>query len=123
MTHESLPNCFMSNQLVSLWNIAESPLAPSTAAIAATHSPLRRWHEGCSEIRGNELPNKATAPRQTWKRLRPNAPSNGKEVVMVRQRVRKMLPTLGILLYVMLSVFFGSLWFAALSLGMTMLQR
>jgi hypothetical protein len=42
---------------------------------------------------------------------------------MIRQRVRKMLPTLGILLYVTLSVFFGSLWYTALSLGMTMLQR
>jgi hypothetical protein len=42
---------------------------------------------------------------------------------MIRQRVRKMLPTLGILFYVTLSVFFGSLWYAALSLGMTMLQR
>jgi hypothetical protein len=48
---------------------------------------------------------------------------NGKEIVMVRQRVRKMLPTLGVLLYVMLSVFFGSLWYAALSLGLTILQR
>jgi hypothetical protein len=27
------------------------------------------------------------------------------------------------LLYVMLSVFFGSLWYAALSLGLTILQR
>jgi hypothetical protein len=46
-------------------------------------------------------------------------PSNGKEVVMVRQRVQKLLPTLGVLLYVMLSVFFGSLWYAALSFVMT----
>jgi hypothetical protein len=48
---------------------------------------------------------------------------NGEEMVMIRQRVRKVLPTLGILLYVTLSVFFGGLWYAALSLGMTMLQR
>jgi hypothetical protein len=48
---------------------------------------------------------------------------DGKEIIMVRQRVRKMLPTLGLLLYVTLSVFFGGLWYAALSLGMTMLQR
>lgn len=48
---------------------------------------------------------------------------NGKEMVMIRRRVRMMLPTLGILLYVTLSVFFGGLWYAALSLGMTMLQR
>jgi hypothetical protein len=34
-----------------------------------------------------------------------------------------MLPAFGVLLYVMLSVFFGSLWYAALSLGMTMLTR
>jgi hypothetical protein len=42
---------------------------------------------------------------------------------MVRQKVRKALPTIGILLYVILSVLFGSLWYAALSLGMTMLER
>jgi hypothetical protein len=42
---------------------------------------------------------------------------------MVGRTVRKMLPTLGVLLYVTLSVFFGSLWYAALSIGMTMLQR
>jgi hypothetical protein len=42
---------------------------------------------------------------------------------MVRWGIRKMLPTLAVLLYVMLSVFFGSLWYAALSVGMTMLQR
>jgi hypothetical protein len=48
---------------------------------------------------------------------------NGKEIVMIRRRVRKMLPPLGILLYVALSVFFGGLWYAALSLGLTMLQR
>jgi predicted RND superfamily exporter protein len=45
---------------------------------------------------------------------------NGEEMVMIRQRVRKVLPTLGILLYVTLSVFFGGLWYAALSLGVTM---
>jgi hypothetical protein len=42
---------------------------------------------------------------------------------MIRRRVRMMLPTLGILLYATLSVFFGGLRYAALSLGMTMLQR
>jgi hypothetical protein len=42
---------------------------------------------------------------------------------MIRRRVRKMLPTLGILLYVTLSACFAGLWFAALSLGMTLLQR
>jgi len=42
---------------------------------------------------------------------------------MVTQTMRKMLPTLGVLLYVMLSVFFGSLWYAALSLVMTTLTR
>jgi hypothetical protein len=42
---------------------------------------------------------------------------------MVRHRVQKMLPTLGVLLYVVLSVFFGSLWYAALSLVMTTLER
>jgi hypothetical protein len=46
-----------------------------------------------------------------------------KEVGMVRQKVRKVLPTIGILLYVILSVLFGSLWYAALSLAMTMLER
>jgi hypothetical protein len=42
---------------------------------------------------------------------------------MVRQRIQKMLPMLGILLYITLSVFVGSLWYAALSLAMTMLER
>jgi hypothetical protein len=42
---------------------------------------------------------------------------------MVGQRIRKMLPALGILLYVTLSLFFGGLWYAALSVGMAMLQR
>jgi hypothetical protein len=48
---------------------------------------------------------------------------NDKEVVMVRQTTQKILPTFGILLYVMLSVFFGGLWYAALSLGIRMLER
>jgi hypothetical protein len=42
---------------------------------------------------------------------------------MVRQRVQKMLPTLGVLLYVVLSVFFGSLWYAALSFVMASIER
>ena len=42
---------------------------------------------------------------------------------MVSRRIRKVLPTLGILLYVTLSLVFGSLWYAALSVGMAMLHR
>ena len=38
-------------------------------------------------------------------------------------RVKKMLPVFGGLLYVMLSVLFGSVWYAALSMMMTMIER
>jgi hypothetical protein len=38
-------------------------------------------------------------------------------------RVRRMLPVFGVLLYVLLSVLFGSLWYAALSLMMTVIER
>jgi hypothetical protein len=48
---------------------------------------------------------------------------NGEEMLMIRRGVRKVLPTLGVLLYVTLSVLFGGLWYAALSVGMTLLQR
>ena len=41
---------------------------------------------------------------------------------MLRQRIRKMLPTLGVLLYVTLSLFFGSLWYAALSTVMARIK-
>jgi hypothetical protein len=42
---------------------------------------------------------------------------------MIKQQVQKMLPTLAVLLYVMLSLFFGSLWYAVLSLGMMRLEH
>jgi len=42
---------------------------------------------------------------------------------MVSQRVPKMWPMFGILLYVMLGVFFGSIWYAALSFVMTTIER
>jgi hypothetical protein len=38
-------------------------------------------------------------------------------------RVRRILPVFGVLLYVLLSVLFGSLWYAALSLMMTVIER
>jgi hypothetical protein len=38
-------------------------------------------------------------------------------------RVRKYLPVFGGLLYVMLSVLFGSVWYAALSLMMSSIER
>jgi hypothetical protein len=48
---------------------------------------------------------------------------NGKEIVMVKPTMQRMLPVVGGLLYVMLSVLFGSLWYAALSLMMTGMTR
>jgi hypothetical protein len=59
------------------------------------------------------------APRCSRNHLADLASVNGKEGVIDMSRVKTMLPVFGGLLYVVLSVLFGSLWYAALSIMMT----
>jgi hypothetical protein len=59
------------------------------------------------------------APRRSRNHLADLASVTGKEGVIDMSRVKTMLPVFGGLLYVVLSVLFGSLWYAALSIMMT----
>ena len=66
----------------------------------------------------------ATNTQKAAFRLRRNHPAaltpvTAKEGVIDMSRVKTMLPVFGGLLYVVLSVLFGSLWYAALSMMMT----
>jgi hypothetical protein len=63
------------------------------------------------------------APRRSRNHLADLTSVTGKEGVIDMSRVKTMLPVLGGLLYVVLSVFFGSLWYAALSMMMTRIAR
>jgi hypothetical protein len=61
----------------------------------------------------------ATVPRLSQNHPVPLTSVTGPEGVIDMSRVKTMLPVFGGLLYVVLSVLFGSLWYAALSMMMT----
>jgi hypothetical protein len=63
--------------------------------------------------------NTSAAPRLSRNHLAALTSVTGKEGAIDMFRVKTMLPVFGGLLYVVLSVLFGSMWYAALSMMMT----
>lgn len=83
------------------------------------HLPHMAW-ELPREWRQRVVANtQAAAPRLSRNRLADLTSVTGKEEVIAMARVKTMLPVFGGLLYVVLSVLFGSVWYAALSAMMT----
>ena len=74
---------------------------------------LREWRQRVA------VNTQAAAPRLSRNRLADLASVTGQEEVVAMSRVKTMLPVFGGLLYVVLSVLFGSMWYAALSMMMT----
>jgi hypothetical protein len=74
---------------------------------------LREWRQRVA------VNTQAAAPRLGRNRLADLTSVIGKEEIVAMSRVKTMLPVFGGLLYVVLSVLFGSMWYAALSMMMT----